>query len=100
MHGGKYSKDFTETAEHENSIASITDRRDYEGLGTECAGWSTDLIQSLEYHHLQHLSLNIDFNCSSAVYHRLYQVASSVAESLNAHVILVNSKDKWKAFFL
>ena len=56
---------------------------------------ATDLIQSLECHQLQHLTLVMQCIVSE---HVADQVMNSVVDSLNAHVKLVNSKRQAKGF--
>ena len=58
---------------------------------------ATDLIQSLEFHQLQHLELTIQYRYSG-VFMYVKQVMNSVEHSLNACVTLVNSKRQVKGF--
>ena len=60
---------------------------------------ATDLIQSLECHQLQRLSLNIRCTFSVAI-RILYQVMNPVLDALNTKVELVNSKRQAKGFRL
>ena len=60
---------------------------------------ATDLVQSLEFHQLQHLKLTIQYRYSGVFMYIVKQVMNSVEHSLNACVTLVNSK-RQAAFFL
>ena len=60
------------------------------------------LIKSLEYHgyhQLEHLRLDIHYECSRDIERIMYQVTNPVLYSLNVELIIVNSKRKAKGLF-